>query len=186
MRTLFTTAALLSLACSTDSAEADGLFYRLPEDGAWVEYKVDAGETKPNNAKQKSAGTLTVSSVGTETVGGQKCRWIEIKAETKRDGEEAPTRIWKMLIPEKHLVQGHAPFKQIVKVWVKIGDRQPRQLDKNRLEIVQLFLMGPPEPEKKLASEEIESGLGALDCKGVAGKLRHRAAQAGRQHRSRN
>jgi hypothetical protein len=70
-------------------------FYALPADGAWVEYAWTA--TEPGGKKQ--TGTLRISSVGTRTVQGVRCRWIELKRQTWQ-GDRLGVRWRKLLVAE--------------------------------------------------------------------------------------
>ncbi len=70
--------------------------YALPADGAWVEY--DWTATTPDCREHK--GTLRLSSVGSKTVDGTACRWVELRKEYKQ-GEETKREYRKVLIDEK-------------------------------------------------------------------------------------
>ncbi len=165
MRAICTFVVLVLLGCLSATARGDGLFYRLPQDGAWVEYEVTGSEINPDGSVDEGGDTISdFSSVGTETVDDKKCRWIEFKIDSQKDNRATPTKIFKLLIPEQQLVRGKAPYQHILKVWVKRGDQPEREIDKSRLEVLQVFLLGPPEPEKKLTPVKIESGLGNLEC----------------------
>src|SRR5262249_53928106 len=88
----------LSLA---QSALADGLIYKLPDDGAQVRYDLEIATTGDNKVK----GSLSVSSVGKATENGEECRWIEFKMITNDDGQDHII-ISKVLIPDKHIGKG--------------------------------------------------------------------------------
>jgi len=171
MRSFLIATSIAILMWTTTDARADGLFFQLPEDGAWVEYEVAAAETNRDDSKRKGAGSLKISSVGTETVGGTKCRWIEIESVSKRDKSEPRTSIWKLLIPEKHLHRGETPHEHIVRAWAKRGNRPAREIDKSRLEVLLMFLTGPPKASKTLKPKIIETKAGKLKCAGLAGEL---------------
>lgn len=171
MRTILAAATLSILTFSSSIARADGLFYQLPEDGAWVEFEVMAEEQGPKGPKRESTGSLRVSSVGTTTVEGKKCRWIEFESVTERDNREPRTQIWKILVPEKRLQQGETPREHILKVWAKRGDGPAREIDKAHMEVLQLFFVGPLKGEKPLDAEIIETGLGKLRCVGLTGEV---------------
>ena len=89
---------------------AEGLLYELPDDGHWVRFEMDGKGTEPDGTEIAIVGTLTMSSVGTTEIDGEKCRWIEIVADAKRAGEPF-TDIDKLLIPEDQLAKGKEPLK---------------------------------------------------------------------------
>ena len=93
--------------------QADGLVFQLPPDGTWARYavKTDGEFGLGDGPKQKLAitGTLVVSSVGEVTRTEQKCRWIELKWESKTNAVY-PKLVLKMLIPEDRLQRGHDPL----------------------------------------------------------------------------
>ena len=99
------------------SAIGDGLIFRLPADGTWARYatKTDGEVSSKELPKMDLAmtGTLTLSSVGQATRSQQKCRWIELKSETKAK-EAYPKLVLKMLIPEDRLKRGDDPLSHCV------------------------------------------------------------------------
>ena len=96
---------LVFAAAATQAARADGLIYQLPDDGAQVRYDMSV-EISAGGQEMNFKGSLTVSSVGQTTVGDDKCRWIEIKMVSVKDGQDQPLT-GKMLIPEKELEKGN-------------------------------------------------------------------------------
>jgi hypothetical protein len=61
-----------------------------------------------------------IQSVGTAEFGGEKCRWIELKAEVAAKKDKSvvlPVR--KMLIPERDLKGGGNPFDHVKVMYVK-------------------------------------------------------------------
>ena len=172
MRKFVISTVVLLLSLTSSAGYADGLFHRLPEDGASVSYKMEmtivhGGESKAGN------GTLRVSSVGQTTVDDEKCRWIEFKMEMKLDGREQ-TIIAKVLIPEKHLGNGKTPIDHVKKCWLKEGDREVREVEDVKGNMggpMPVFLAGPLKDVKKLKPEVIESKLGKLSCEGATGRL---------------
>ncbi len=166
MRLLITTTVFLSMQFATLSARADGLIYQLPADGTSSEYDLEAvfGE-------MKSDGTVTISSVGKETVDGEVCRWIEFKFVMKLQGNERTIRA-KALVPESELVKGKSPVDHVKKAWFKPEDRTPKDITDmtdNDAGPVPAFLAGPFKDSKELPAEKIKTGLGELSCKGVSG-----------------
>ncbi len=111
---------------------ADGLIQQLPTDGSWVRFDVTGeGRSPAGEVGVTLKGTLTLRSVGRETVDGTECRWIETetKIELTRAGRnEEVTDILRMLIPEKFLTADQNPLAHVLKAWKK--DRQGvRELD---------------------------------------------------------
>jgi hypothetical protein len=101
-------------------ASAQGLIWKLPEDGQWIRFEGQYSqvEARPNN----TAGNLeinwiqhvTIKSVGKamgEYEGEQvPCRWIEFKIQTGKAQQGAIAtgpvgeRIYKVLVPEKAII----------------------------------------------------------------------------------
>ena len=159
--------AALALA---QAAYADGLVYRLPDDGAQVRYETET-TTSIGGQDVSATGTITVSSVGQTTVDNEKCRWIEIKMITNDDGQERAA-ITKALIPEKHLGKGKSPAEHMIRAWFKEGDGDVQEI--NDLKAPQaihllVFLAGPPKSPAERDKIEIDGKLGKLECAGVAG-----------------
>ena len=98
-------------------AYADGLIFQLPADGTWARYAVQIeGEFKAGKLPAQrlaTTSTLTVSSVGEVTRHEQKCRWIELKMESKGKGMH-PEVVLKMLIPEEYLKRDQDPLAHAV------------------------------------------------------------------------
>jgi hypothetical protein len=117
---------------------ADGLVFQLPPDGAWARYNVQTdGEFQlPEGPDQKLAivGTLTISSVGELTRNEQKCRWIELKSESKAEGIY-PKMVLKMLIPEDRLRRGEDPLAHAVQTFFN-----PKPIDKAKAPSVESFI----------------------------------------------
>jgi hypothetical protein len=113
-------------------AHADGLAFQLPPDGTWASYavKTDAEFGVGDGPKQKLAitGTLMISSVGEVTRTEQKCRWIELKWETKTKGVY-PKLVLKMLIPEDRLQRGQDPLAH-----ARVTFFNPKPVDKEKVE----------------------------------------------------
>lgn len=125
---------LVAVACGVigGSACADGLVFQLPPDGTWARYavKMDGEFGYGNGPKQKVAvtGTFTLSSVGEVTRTEQKCRWIELKSESKTAGPY-PKLVLKMLIPEDCLQRGKDPLSHAVLTFF-----DPKPADKGIIE----------------------------------------------------
>jgi hypothetical protein len=172
MRILSSITLIAFLLVPSVASRADGLIYKLPKDGTSVEFEMK-GSVERNGETRVFEGTLSISSVGKETADDEACRWIEFKMVYQRDGNERTMRV-KVLIPEKQLAAGKNPFSHVKKGWIKMEDREAREItefsgaDSGPLPS---FLAGPFSDAKKLEAETIESGLGKLKCKGVSGSV---------------
>lgn len=72
--------ALLAVTALLSPAAADGLLYRLPEDGSYARFDLDIKEQRGEAVGKMLTGSLMMSSVGAKEVDGKKCRWSEIKS----------------------------------------------------------------------------------------------------------
>lgn len=164
-------------------ARADGLVFQLPADGAWARYAVqtDGEFAFGDGPKQKLAlsGTLKIGSVGEVTRSEEKCRWIELKSESKTEGVY-PKLILKLLIPEGRLQRGQDPLAH-----ARLTFFDPKPVDKekitsyidegfNRIQYeIDRFRDVFPRPldnAKSPKRETIETSAGKFeDCEVVAG-----------------
>ena len=166
-------ATLWLTACAllgSTMAKADGLIHSLPKDGASVTYKFEM-TIEVNGMKRTAGGDLVVASVGKSKVGADDCRWIEIGMTAEVDGQQRTT-IAKLLIPEKQLAQGKSPIDHVKKAWVKMDDREPRQIEdvkSNQGGPLPMFLCGPATDAKKLKAIAVETKNGKLECAGIEG-----------------
>lgn len=134
------------LLLGENTASAQGLIWKLPEDGTWVEYEGEYSQIdfRPNSAQgdlkpEPWKRLLKISSVGQEMAeyNGkmQQCRWIELDVVTGRlnagviDPGPAGSRIYKVLVPESKVIsnttdQDGIPVSiiPIVKGYRKIGE----------------------------------------------------------------
>ncbi|HEV3163383.1 MAG TPA: hypothetical protein VGZ22_05040 [Isosphaeraceae bacterium] len=113
---------------------ADGLIHQLPKDGSWVRFDATGEGLSPGGEVTLTLkGTVTVKSVGMEVVDGTICRWIEIETGMEASGARGPrgpqTEVFKLLIPEKHLVPGQNPRDHALKAWKKDTKGADRELD---------------------------------------------------------
>src|SRR5579872_1844498 len=160
------------VVAASSSARADGLFYKLPEDGTSARFDLDLSGG-PTGTEMKSTGTLTMSSVGRVTENDEKCRWIEFKLVLKNQQDQERTIISKVLIPEKHLAKGKSPADHLVRGWLKreMGEVQELNDLKNpNAGPLPAFLSGPLKDAKDLEAIEIDSILGKLACAGQTGR----------------
>ena len=176
MRTVSWFTVVVFLAAAPGAARSEGLVYQLPDDGVWVRFEVDGTATEPDGTKVTMAGTLTMSCVGTEVVDGQRCRWVEIASEDKRD-DQPFTILEKLLIPEKYLAKGQDPTKHVLKGWEKhslVAGGVPRKIKDlegqgaQYLAELRPMLHGPFEAPKKLDKVTLDSKLGRLECEGIS------------------
>ena len=160
--------ALFSVPFS--AARADGLIYRLPKDGTSVRFQ-SKGSFEGNGRTAEFDGTMSMSSVGKETVGGEECRWIEFQMVANQDGRPR-VALFKLLIPEKQLTAGKSPASHVKKMWFRQGNRRVREitdLSDPEAFLLPAFLAGPFEDVKKLDATTVNCGLGKLECEGVTG-----------------
>jgi hypothetical protein len=105
----------------------------------------------------------------------EACRWIEVVIDTKGPDGPGPRSVFKALIPAKRLKKGQNPARYWLKGWGKIGDHEPqaltRELLANPAMIINLVVAGPLENPRELSEKQIETKLGKLDCRGIAGTL---------------
>lgn len=163
-------AGLVLFAAALQPARADGLIYRLPEDGTQIRYDVDLVLSAGGN-ETPTKGSLTVSSVGKATVNDEKCRWIEIKSITTAEGQDH-IQIIKSLIPEKELGKGKSPLEHAVRTWLKIDNNEVvevKDFKDPQAMALNAFLAGPPKNPGELEKVEVDGKLGKLECAGVTG-----------------
>jgi hypothetical protein len=144
------------LVCLSATAQAQGLIWTLPEDGAWVRYEgtysqsiTRANSTEGNLALQWRR-FLTIKSVGREEREYQgkvqPCRWIEFTSETGKttegvlDAGPGGTVMYRLLVPES-AIRGTvnepvgkgreiiAEFIPIVQGYRRIGDEPPQEVE---------------------------------------------------------
>ncbi|MCH7989224.1 MAG: hypothetical protein IID46_08750 [Planctomycetes bacterium] len=147
------------------SATAQGLIWKLPQDGTWVEFEGKYSQTdfRPNSPDGDLepapwSRRLRISSVGQQMAefNGtmQLCRWIELEVRTGRsdggviDTGPAGARIYKVLVPESKIINSTTdgdgiPISMIpiVKGYQKIGigDTKPIPLNNNKSGVLQIY-----------------------------------------------
>jgi len=176
--------AVIICGITAGSVCADGLVYQLPPDGAWARYnvKTEGEQGFDNGPRQKLdiASTLTLSSVGEVTRNEQKCRWLELKTESKTEGVY-PKLVLKMLIPVDRLRRGKDPLSHATLTFFN-----PKPIDNekinsfidegfNRIQYeIDRFRDVFPKPldePKSLQRETIETTAGKFaDCEVLWGK----------------
>lgn len=180
MKAMCISAVLTLLVMGPSSIRADGIIHKLPSDGSWVEFHVETTEMDANNPNdvKRATGTLTISSVGSETVDEKKCRWIEIHGTIKQENRTQEEQFTlKILIPEKHLKKGGNPGTNILRGWRKIG-RGEKEGNVKKLDVsdpgslswvIDGLLAGPSKETKKIEPKTIEFQNGRLQCPGLTG-----------------
>ena len=179
----FILSGLFGTILLTQAVRADGLIYQLPPDGMGARYELERTVTT-NGQGRTAKGSYMISSVGTATVDGMKCRWIEIKDVNKSiDTGMEVIVIAKYLIPEEHLGRGKSPGEHVLRGWVKVGDREPLEIKEFPTKPQRLSngaaLFGPLANSKELENVEIDTTLGKLTCAGITGELEVRRPDNG-------
>jgi hypothetical protein len=179
-------AALVGLLMSSPSF-SDGLVHQLPTDGSSAYFSMEL-TTHQDGKSSSLKGSLTISSVGRAVVNGQPCRWIEVKTITDDGGASAELQLRKLLIPEKYLTAGQSPLEHVAKAWAlkasvrrtekgidfkAVAKGEPRQVKDptQSLTLLTLVLAGPLRKAKALREASVASGLGSLQCEGIAGEI---------------
>ena len=169
---------------------ADGLIFQLPPDGYWARYDVvtegEFGFGAMPKQKIKAAGTLTVESVGEVSRNAQKCRWIELKADSKTEGVY-PKLVLKLLIPEDYLKRGEDPLSHSL-----ITFFSPKPVDEKRSPLVESYIdegfnriqyeidrfrdvfPKPLDSIKRLKRETVQTMAGSFErCEVISGTSRY-------------
>lgn len=143
----------LMLASIPGLATAGGPVQSLPEDGCWVKFFLEVETSGPEGISDQATGSWTISSVGTKTVDGEKCRWIEIEEHIDQGDDGKPiTRWFKYLVPEKDLVPGGDPLRNMVEYWHKdtYATRTGTKFD-GRPAMLPMFFRGTPKTATAVA-----------------------------------
>ncbi len=157
------------LTSALPAAEQEEFYYRLPDDGVWCRYFVNL-----NIAGVETASPWVISSVGRKDLGGEKCRWVELK-QLSEDSKKT-LRVFKALVPENAFGKGKDPTAEVRAAWGQEGDAAPRELSVdgeldtfNRF--VMLVLRGPTKNIKTLdTTESIDWQKGKLKCGVITGE----------------
>jgi hypothetical protein len=157
-------AVLGGLLVCGKSVTAQGLIWKLPQDGTWVEFEGKYSQTdfrpnSPDGDLQPVPWTrrLRISSVGQQMAefNGKMelCRWIELEVQTGRseggviNTGPAGARIYKVLIPESKIIDSTADVNgipismiPIVKGYRKVGDGDTKPIPlNNKSGVLQIF-----------------------------------------------
>ena len=165
----------------------DGLIFKLPDDGSWVQYSGTlSAEFKSGNTEAWTsvAGShdVLVSSVGKLDRAGHACRWIELSYRSRLDGQDelVGDHDLRVLVPEKDLARGSDSLSHaILTFW------NPKEADEEGLKVEPgfdrfayerdrfLICFPPPLVEvKQLPPETIETPITTYDdCEVVSGKV---------------
>ncbi len=175
MRMLSPCLALLVLALTATTAGADGMFYQLPEDGTWAEFKF-RGKMTIMEEDRSITGTIRIASVGRTVEKDEPCRWIEVKLDMNRGGgnDDETSIISKVLVPEKFLVPGNKSLSNAVRAIIKEDEGEPKEVDDpENFEHgpLPMILADPLKKSKELEAREIKSKLGKRSCRGVSGRM---------------
>lgn len=128
-----TVTCLLVIACmflAATSAEAGGLFRRVPEVGEWAAFDWSLRGEDVNSRGQKAThefdATLTVKCVGEETVDGRRYLWIECLFEAPEYEGVRDRKIFKTLVPESVLADRESTLDD-VRGWAPnfVSGREP-------------------------------------------------------------
>jgi hypothetical protein len=164
---------------SAGAAEAGEPVTMLPKNGVWVRYRC---LVRPEGQMPEYVRHVTVSSVGRETVNDQPCRWIELKYVGNAQDDKS-TAIFKLLIPEKALLEDEQPIQRVVRAWGKYDEQESFELTpavlnggdpgaQFNLDTELLFFPGPLRRAKPLNRKvTVTFGNRELDInRGVSGK----------------
>lgn len=161
---------------------ADGLLRRLPPDGTAVKYDLvqsgtyricEMGLESCESISVDGTGHVRIATVGTATVAGLTCRWIEIEKDI-RVGDRQVFSLTKLLVPEVDLADGSRPLARAFRVLRTTDPERAPQLmmgEKQRQEaLAQLQELIPNAPgdsnrvNSKFTNQEIELESGKLQC----------------------
>ena len=164
----------VAVGLGADEAKAgDVALYSLPEDGAWAEYEVEFGGSR-GEMRITYPGVCRIASVGRISVDGKACRWVEVALEINppmgRKLGDVNRAVGKLLIPEEELARGQSVLDHVIRGWMKQGERDPIELRLSKLASIHPVLPGPLANAKELEAETVETPVGELECRGVAGR----------------
>ncbi len=168
-------------ASVAQSAEAQGLIWKLPEDGSWVRYE---GSYKQVEARPDSTqGNLEIEWIRHVTI-----RWIEFKIQTGKIDQGAINtgtvgeRIYKVLVPEDAVLgtisdrEGlPVSYLPIVEGWRKTNDADPTpmQIKSGVLQVYPMIslIRHYKSMEEQTAAETVPVGMNDVSAKVMRGSL---------------
>lgn len=149
-----------------EEPKSAALIQTLPKDGTWIEFNV---QVKVND--QEFVLNWALRSVGQAFLGGKQCRWLEM--EQTSNAPQYPKTIWRVLVPENEFGEGNDPLSKAVKVWFKLGDKEPQSVESiTQQDPVFAMLLAGPKQNLKMeeAKEKITWQQGDLECSVVSGQ----------------
>lgn len=144
----------LILTTLTRLATAGGPVQSLPKDGCWVTFFLEIELSGPDGINGEHTGSWTIRSVGTKTVDGERCRWIEIEEHINQADDGKPFTRWlKYLVREKDLKPGGDLLKNLVEYWRK-DTQETRTATKSeeRPAMMPMFFRGTPKKATLVAN----------------------------------
>jgi len=174
MKTLSACIVLFVVCLPISESRANGLIQKLPKDGSWVRYHMIMNMEKPQNTEM--SGTLTIRSVGRETVNNEPCRWIEFDMKMGID-DRIEHNIFKVLVPEKLFKSDKTVSPKVIRGWSKRNDADPEErTDSEKLSNDELavFLPDPTRKTKTVKEKktvDYQKGQLTVDS-GITGKLK--------------
>lgn len=155
-------------------APAGGIILKLPDDRSWVQFAIVGESEKAGQVSRVLSGTLTIRSVGRETVDGAPCRWIEFDSDVEFDNNGqrgASHEIMKFLIPEKRIVGGDNPRDYVLKGRLKnmqgARDLDVKGADAQLVASLDEFLHAPLPEIEKAERVRLETPAGKFFCRYV-------------------
>jgi hypothetical protein len=172
---------LLSCLFSPLSVCAEGLVQNLAEDGsaAVYDFKQEGEIAGPGESTTISAtGVARVVLVGTQTVAGLRCRWVELEIDrevTLRKEQRSQLFFCKFLVPENDLTESGDPLGRAIKIFSMRSplDDEPRLItskEDRRLALWSLRDYFPRSPTTQnrlnvlLSSQQVETAAGEFEC----------------------
>lgn len=171
------------------SASAQGVICRLPEDGTWLRFegKYEQSEVRADTAAGKLEISPWIEHVWIKSVGAESaeylgqptpCRWIEIKIERGReiDGKIdtglTGSTIYKVLIPETTVIADNVDdqgvpvsFLPIIKGYRKIGKADPKPITEPALQLYPLGILVGYYRELAKVQDEVDPEIGLAEVK---------------------
>lgn len=181
-------AAALLVIDRPESSWGQVFLQSLPADGSQVVFAGVLRVTEPSPTSSDETVTtdwlqqITISSVGSQSVDGRACRWIELKVERGKRNEEgnvdlgqAGVIIYKCLVPEDAVGHETSDFLPIVRGWRKIADGEPQPMKGQLLRIAPIITLIDAYPDaQEKPSETLQiQGLGDVACTVRAGSRQY-------------
>jgi hypothetical protein len=94
----------------------DDVRTELPKDGAWVRYQAELEDLRSG---KKYTRDIRLSFVGTAVEDGQTFRWLEQRESDSGGGVPPKFEIFKVLVPEKQLLESSLPFETVRRAWLR-------------------------------------------------------------------